>query len=82
LFVLGANIIERGLLNSDNTVVTSAKSKVSIPVTADKVTKLKSCKTIRVVTNILVPPGPETKIMESYEVDVNIVAELTYNVGG
>lgn len=81
LFVPGTNTLARGTINGQNLVVSPVKSKVYVPVNAEKISHLKKCKQIRVNSKFLVPPGPETvKILETYQFDLNIVAELTYNV--
>ena len=82
LFINGANTIEKGQLNSEtNLVVKPVKSSIYLPVTANKIDNLKKCKKIKILTKFLVPSGPpDIQILESYKFDINIVAEITYNV--
>jgi hypothetical protein len=71
-----------GELNSQNEVTAAAHSKLLIPITKEKIENLKKCKTIRIVSLFVMPPNPpELKILESYEMDIGIIAELNYRVG-
>jgi hypothetical protein len=81
LFVPGANVIEHGTLNGANEVLSPVQKKITVPVNKTKIGHLKSCKKIRIVSRFIMPPNPpEIKILEHYEVKVNIVAQMNYNV--
>jgi len=82
LFVPGANSIDGGVVNFNNVVVSPTQKKVSIPFSRNKIDNLRKCKKIRVVSRFIMPPNPpDVKILESYEVKINIVANVDYNVG-
>lgn len=82
LFTTGANTLERGQMNSLNEVTFPTRSRIMVPVTKDKVEKLRRSKSMQIVSNFTLPPNPpEIKIYENYVFDVNIVAEVNYNVG-
>jgi hypothetical protein len=81
LFVLGQNTIEAGLLDQNNFVTAPNSSRVLIPVNAQKINNLRRSSMVQIVTYFIMPPNPpDISIYEQYNVDVNIVAELTYNV--
>jgi hypothetical protein len=82
LFVPGSNVIERGSIDYNNIVTSPTFNKLYVPVTKTKIDNLRKCKTIRIVSRFIMPKNPpEMKILENYELDINIVAELNYNVG-
>lgn len=82
IFVSGANIVQGGLLNGANEVIQPNKSKVLIPLDRSKIVNLKRCRTIQTVAYFLMPQTPpDIPLREKYEIDVNIVAEINYNVG-
>lgn len=81
LFVPGSNVIDAGNLNSNNEVVTANQKKVQIPIGKTKIENLKKCKRIKIVSRFVMPQNPpDIKILERYEVKVNIVANMNYNV--
>jgi hypothetical protein len=81
LFVPSQNSIESGQVDSQNIVVATTNSKILVPLDAEKIKKLKQSKFIQVVTKFIMPPNPpDIKIYENYKYNVNIVAELNYNV--
>jgi hypothetical protein len=81
LFVPGQNVIESGQLDNQNVVVSPNFSKVLIPVTVPKIGNMRRTRSIQIITRLLMPPNPpDIKIYEHYKIDVNIVAEVTYNV--
>jgi hypothetical protein len=81
LFVSGQNIIESGQVDGQNIVTASTNSKILVPLDVEKIKKLKQSKFITVVTKFIMPPNPpDIKIYENYKYNVNIVAELNYNV--
>jgi hypothetical protein len=81
LFVLGQNTIEAGLLDQNNLVTAPNSSRVLIPINSQKIKNLRRSSMVQIVTYFIMPPNPpDISIYEQYNVDVNIVAELTYNV--
>jgi len=81
LFVPGNNILERGAIDAQNIVTSPTQSKLSVPVTKVRIDNLKRTKTIKLVTYFIMPPNPpDIKIYEDYTIDLNIIAELNYNV--
>jgi hypothetical protein len=82
LFVPGFNTIAGGQVDAQNLVTAPAKSKLLLPVDDAKIANLKLCKSIMVVSSFILPPNPPAiDILESYRMDVNIIAEMNYNVG-
>lgn len=82
LFVPGSNIIEAATLNFNNIVVAPVQRKVNISFSKRKVDNLRKCKTIKVVSRFIMPNNPpEIKILEGYEIKINISANMNYNVG-
>lgn len=82
LFVPGSNIIERGSLNAANEVVSPTQKNISVPIDRTKIEHLKLCKKIKLFSQLKMPPNPpEIKLFEKYDLKVNIIAELNYNVG-
>jgi hypothetical protein len=82
LFVPGSNVIGRGTVNAANEVIAATQKNISIPIDKTKIGHLKLCKQIKVVSRLKMPPNPpEIKLYEKYELKVNIIAELNYNVG-
>jgi hypothetical protein len=81
LFVFGKNTIEAGQIDGFNKVVAQTSSKVLVPIDQNKITKLRNSKSIQVITYFIMPPNPpDITIYENYTFDINIVAELNYNV--
>ena len=73
--------MERGVVDSQNIVTTPTQSKLVVPITLVRIENLKKTKTIKLVTYFIMPPNPpDIKIYESYVFDVNIIAQLNYNV--
>lgn len=82
LFVQGSNVLERGQLNSANEVTFPTQSRLSIPISPSKIANLKKCKSIEIISYFIMPASPpDIKLLENYQFDVNIIAELNYNVG-
>lgn len=82
LFNINANTLEKGQINSLNEVVFPTRSRILIPITKNKIASLKRTKSIKIISLFTLPPNPpEIKIYESYVFDINIIAELNYNVG-
>lgn len=81
LFLSGSNIIDRGQLNTQNEVITPNKSKVFVPINRAKVEHLRKTKRIEFVSDFLLPPNPpDIKILEHYQMEISVIAELNYNV--
>lgn len=81
LFLVGANTIDGGSVNSNNEVITPTQKRLVIPITPGKIGSLKKCKNIRVVSRFIMPSNPPAiKILEKYEMKIKVVAELNYNV--
>lgn len=81
LFLPGSNFLEKGLVDAQNKVTFPTQSKLNVPVTKDRIENLKKAKTIKLLTYFIMPPNPpDIKLYEDYKFDVNIVAELNYNV--
>lgn len=82
LFITGANTLDRGTVNFANEVISPTQKRILIPVGQNKIINLKRCKSIKVVSKFLMPTNPPAiKIQENYELKLNIIAELNYNVG-
>ncbi len=83
LFMPGNNFMERGVIDAQNIVTNPTSSKLYVPITTVKIENLKKAKTIKLATYFIMPPNPpDIKIYENYTFDINIVAELIYNVKG
>ena len=68
-------------MDAQNKVTFPTQSKLNVPVTKDRIENLKKAKTIKLLTYFIMPPNPpDIKLYEDYKFDVNIVAELNYNV--
>ncbi|MDP1800388.1 MAG: hypothetical protein Q8L81_03475 [Bacteroidota bacterium] len=81
LFTPGNNFIEKGAVDAQNIVIASTQSKLNVPVTKVRIENLKRTKTIKLVTYFIMPPNPpDIKLYENYSIDINIIAELNYNV--
>lgn len=82
LFVPGANVIPRGVINSSYEVVSSSQSNISVPLDSEKIDHLKKCKQIKLISKLHMPSSTaEIKLFESYNIKINIVADVNYNVG-
>jgi len=81
LFTPGNNFMEKGAVDGQNIVTAATQSKLNVPVTKVRIENLKKTKTIKLVTYFIMPPNPpDIKLYENYSFDINIVAELNYNV--
>lgn len=81
VFISGQNTIQAGTLNAQYEVTEPLKSTLYIPVSKEKLDKLTRCRKIRIISRLLMPPNlPEIGIYEKYEIDINITAEVNYNV--
>lgn len=81
LFLPGSNFIEKGVTDAQNIVTSPTQSKLTMPIARVRIDNLKRTKTIKLVTYFIMPPNPpDIKIYENYSIDLNIIAELNYNV--
>jgi hypothetical protein len=81
LFTPGLNYLERGQIDAQNVVYLPTRSELRVAIHKTRIEKLKKSKKVKLVTYLLLPPNPpDIKIYEHYSLDVNIVAELNYNV--
>ncbi len=79
---VNSNVIRGGALNAMNEVTNPLESKLYVPVNRTKIEHLKRCRKIRVESKFIMPLNPpDIRILETYELDVKIVAELNYKVG-
>jgi len=82
LFTPGQHTAYRAELNTDYTVKAPRISTIYIPVNQEKINRLSSCKSIKLVTKFTPPPSPQqTPILDTYTIKMNIIAELSYNAG-
>jgi hypothetical protein len=82
IFVPGTNRIAGGQVDAQNEVTAPAKSQIFIPISKQKIDNLTRCKTLKMVSYLLMPSNPPAiKILENYEIGIKIVAEVNYNVG-
>lgn len=82
IFIPGSNTIERGQLDAQNIVIAPTKSTLYIPMDEEKIAHLKITKKIKTRSYFLMPPNPpEIKLMDTYTLDLKVIAELNYNVG-
>lgn len=82
LFVPGSDMLDGGSLNYNNEVTMPTQKKITVPINKTKIEHLRKCKKIKVISRFLMPPNPpDIKILENYQIKVNIVANLNYNVG-
>ncbi len=76
-----ANTLSGGVLNSQNIVTQPVNSKINVLLSKEKIEKLRATKKIKVVTTFIMPPNPpDIKFFDSYEIDVNIIAEINYKI--
>lgn len=81
LFVPGGNVIAAATLDNQNLVTGAVSSRVLIPIDEQKVAKLRRTTSIQIISQFIMPPNPpDIRIYEHYKLDVNIIAELSYNV--
>ncbi|WP_317897891.1 hypothetical protein [Aurantibacillus circumpalustris] len=82
LFLPGSNVIESADLSANNEVLAPTEKKITVPVNRSKIENLKKCKKIKIVSRFILPLNKlDIKIYESYEVKINVIANLNYNVG-
>lgn len=81
VFVPGQNIISAATLDAQNIVTSPLKSTVRVPIHKSTLDNLQRCKKIKVLSRLLLPPSPPSvSILSTYELGINITAEVNYNV--
>ncbi len=81
LFIPTANTFYKGVTDAQNIVTFPTRTKVVAPFDKNKIENLKKTKSLKIITYFIMPPSPpDIKLFESYSFDVNIIAELNYNV--
>jgi hypothetical protein len=81
LFAVGSNLVEKGNTDAQYIVTSPKTSKIYMPLNTAKLEKLKSSKTLRITSKFFLPPGPPPiQLFDKYMLDINVVAELNYNV--
>ncbi len=81
LFIPATNFIEKGVTDAQNIVTSPTQSKLVVPFSKARIENLRKTKAIKLVTYFRMPPNPpDIKIYENYSIDLNIIAELNYNV--
>lgn len=82
LFAPGFNTAYRAELNTDYSVRAPRISTLYIPVNQQKINNLSNCKSIRLVSRFKPASSPpDIPIFDTYQLKMNIVAELSYNAG-
>lgn len=81
LFVPGSDVISGGAVDINNNVTAATEKKLTIPFSEKKIEHLKKCKNIRIVSRFIMPPNPaDINIREHYELKLNVIANMNYNV--
>lgn len=81
LMDINANTIAGGQINSLNIVTQPINSRINVNLSKQKLEKLRDTKKFKVKTTFIMPPNPpDIKFFDSYEIDVNFIAEINYNV--
>lgn len=81
VFVPGQNTVQAATINAQNIVTSPVKSSMRVPVTKTTLDNLQRCKKIKVVSRLLLPSSPPSvSILSTYELGINIIAEVNYNV--
>lgn len=81
VFIPGQNRMLAGQLDAQNLVIAPTKSIIRVPVNRAKLDNLQRCKKMKIVSRLLLPATPpDIRILEKYEIGVNITAEANYNV--
>lgn len=81
LFVPGNNIIPKGIVNSQNIVISPTFQRINIPVSYSKVQNFKKSKNMKIKARLLMPTNPPAiSIKETYEIDIDIIVDVNYNV--
>lgn len=83
IFVNGENTLAAGKFDAQrNEVISPNSSKIYVPLNKFKIENLKNCRSIQTISYVSVPKNiPSVQLLGKYEIDVNIVAEINYNVG-
>lgn len=83
IFVNGENTLAAGKFDAQkNEIVSASTSKIYVPLNKFKIENLKNCRSIQTISYVIVPKNiPSVQLLEKFEIDLNIVAEINYNVG-
>ncbi|MDX2172111.1 MAG: hypothetical protein SFY56_03275 [Bacteroidota bacterium] len=81
LFIPSANTFMKGITDAQNIVTFPTRTSIKAPFDRTKIQNLKKTKSLKIITYFIMPPNPpDIKLYENYTFDVNIIAELNYNV--
>lgn len=81
VFVAGQNTIKAAALDAQNLVTAAVNSVLRVPVGKTTLEHLEQCKKIKVVSRLNMPASPPSvSLLSSYELGINITAEVNYNV--
>jgi hypothetical protein len=81
LFIPKANTLLKGATDAQNIVTVPTLTKVKASFDKNKIHNLKKTKSLKIITYFFMPPNPpDIKLLENYSIDINIIAELNYNV--
>lgn len=80
LFIIPQNKIQRGNINANYIVQSTVFTRIEVPLTREKLNKLKSSKQIRFVSqfNLPVPQPPDIKLLEHYNLDLILSVDINY----
>jgi hypothetical protein len=81
LFIPTANTFLKGITDAQNIVTFPTRTSIKAPFDRNKIQNLKKTKSLKILTYFIMPPNPpDIKLYENYTFDINIIAELNYNV--
>lgn len=81
LFNASNNTFNKGVTDAQNIVTFPTRTALRIPFDKNKLQNIKKTKSLKIVSYFIMPPNPpDIKLYENYVFDVNIIAELNYNV--
>ncbi len=79
LFMVPGNVLNRGIVNSNNEVIQDVYTKILIPFTTEKLQNLKQCKSVKFVSKFVLPPQPpDIKIYDRYNLKVILSVDVNY----
>jgi hypothetical protein len=79
LFNVPGNVIKMGNINASNIVINPVFTKLSIPLTKEKLANLKLCRSIKFVSRFDLPPQPpDIKILDTYDLDIIVSLDVNY----
>ncbi len=81
LFQIGNNTIPKGITNAQNVVTQSTFQKLYIPFDTQKLANFKKSKSLLLKAKLNMPPNPpDIKILDTYEIDVDMIIDVNYRV--